>query len=147
MSIVHMESWKGLSLRHWEAAFIMQSRLHSEWFSVARQMTLFRRRRKDAVQRRRKAEMYATTEPKHAKKSDKSSKCKFCMHLNKSTRPFRKKTHGGEKPTTQDILTMQMCLNHYFCICRPKLLHLQTGAQNIWPYPTMPHVDRNWMKE
>ena len=95
------------------------------------QITLFRRRR-ERMQFRGTGKLRCTAE---------SPKWKFCMHLNKSTRPFRKKTHGGRDPHHPGHC-------HNANVSRPKLLHLQTGDRGrSWPYPTMPHVDRNWMKE
>lgn len=57
--------------------------------------------------------------------------------------PSGRKPTVGESPTTQDILTMQMCLNQNFCIFKQKHLHLQTGNQKFDHTSTMPHADRN----
>lgn len=65
----------------------------------------------------------------------------------KSTSPFRKKTHSGREPHHPGH-------PHNANVSKPKLLHFQTKTfafadrkPKIWPYPTMPHADRNWMKQ
>lgn len=52
--------------------------------------------------------------------------------------PSGRKPTVGESPTTQDILTMQMCLNQNFCIFKQKHLHLQTGNQKFDHTPPCP---------
>lgn len=148
MSIVHTESWQGLSLRDLEAAFSMQSRLHSEWSSVARQMTLFRRRR-ERMQFRREGKlrcMLPQTQHMHdPQRATRAQSASSACTWTKVQDPRGRKPTGGESPTTQEILRMQMCLNQNFCICRPKLLHLQTGNQKFDHTPPCPNPDRNWM--